>query len=263
MQSVVDTFRNAGRSEGAASQIPRRASFRRAVEDLGGGTIFAFKLVQLLAVLGLLGTSLGQLILGNRVAVAYHLLKPTEVAQIAHCALYAYLAVLGSLALFGVPPLNGRAYSHVSWILVLVWGTYMYRDVYPLATLNKAPIDTAEGPIFYAKFALLTIAAVLVPIFVPRKYVPANPKVRPRFRLLAHVSDSVLQEVLEPNPEQTASLGSLHSFTFLGPIIWTAWKLPHFTYDMLPPLADYDHLRNLVGQSFPVSSSTAFTGTGS
>ena len=180
MQSVVDTLPNASRSEGAASQIPRRASFRRAVEDLGGGTIFAFKLVQLLAILGLLGTSLAQLILGTRVAVAYNLLKPTEVVQIAQCALYAYLAVLGSLALFGAPPLNGRAYNHASWILALVWGVYMYRDVYPLATLNKTPVDTTEGPAFYAKFVLLTIAAVLVPVFVPRKYAPANPKVRPR-----------------------------------------------------------------------------------
>ncbi|KAM5539772.1 hypothetical protein V8D89_006585 [Ganoderma adspersum] len=175
----------------------------------------------------------------NRDVVSYDLLKPTEVVRTAQCALYGYLTVLGSLALFGRPPLNGRAYGHASWILALVWGAYMYRDVYPLVTLNKTPVDTAEGPIFYAKFALLTIAAVLVPVFVPRKYAPANPK-----------------EVFEPNPEQTASLGSLHSFTFLGPIIWTAWKLPHFTYDMLPPLADYDHLRNLVGQSFPLLDPT-------
>ena len=54
-----------------------------------------------------------------------------------------------------------------------------------------------------------------------------------------------LQEHLEPNPEQTASLGSLHSFTFLGPIIWTAWKLPHFTYDMLPLMADYGQITML------------------
>ena len=64
----------------------------------------------------------------------------------------------------------------------------------------------------------------------------------------------MLQEGLEPNPEQTTSLASLVSFTFLSPVIWTAWKLPHFPYDLLPPLADYDHLRNLVGKSFPVSA---------
>ena len=40
----------------------------------------------------------------------------------------------------------------------------------------------------------------------------------------------------------------------MSPIVWTAYKISHLKYDMLPPLADYDHLRNLVGKSFPVSS---------
>ena len=39
----------------------------------------------------------------------------------------------------------------------------------------------------------------------------------------------------------------------MSPIVWTAYKISHLKYDMLPPLADYDHLRNLVGKSFPVS----------
>ena len=89
----------------------------------------------------------------------------------------AYLAILGSLALFGGPSLNGRAYAHVSSVVALVWGAYIYRDVYPLATLDKTPTDSAEGPLLYAKLALLTIAAVVVPSFVPRKYVPLNAKV--------------------------------------------------------------------------------------
>ena len=67
-------------------------------------------------------------------------------------------------------------YAHASWILVLVWSAYVYRDVYPLATLDTTPTDIAEGPFLYAKFTLLTTAAILVPIFVPRKYVPLNPK---------------------------------------------------------------------------------------
>ena len=86
----------------------------------------------------------------------------------------AYLAILASLALFGRPSLTGRAYGHASWILVLVWSAYIYRDVYPFATLDKTPADISEGPFLYAKFALLTVAAVLVPLFVPRKYIPFN-----------------------------------------------------------------------------------------
>ena len=90
--------------------------------------------------------------------------------------LQGYLAVLASLALFGRSSINGRAYAHASWILALVWSAYAYRDVYPLATLDPTPVDAAEGPFLYAKFALLTVAAVFVPIFIPRKYVPLNRK---------------------------------------------------------------------------------------
>ncbi|KAM5539771.1 hypothetical protein V8D89_006584 [Ganoderma adspersum] len=239
LQSIVDTLHKKGLSEGdsvdsAGSHTQRRQFLRQSVGNLGGGTIFAYKLIQLLAILGLFGISLAELILQIRDNASHDLLGTAQVVLIAQCAIYAYLAILGSLALFGGPSLNGRAYAHVSTIVALVWSAYIYRDVYPLATLDKTPVDSAEGPILYARFALLTIAAVLVPAFVPRKYVPLNTK-----------------EVLEPNPEQTSSLASLLSFTFLGPVIWTAWKLPHFAYDLLPPLADYDHLRNLVGQSFP------------
>ena len=101
----------------------------------------------------------------------------------------AYLAILGSLALFGGPSLNGRAYAHVSTIVALVWSAYIYRDVYPLATLDKTPVDITEGSILYVKFALLTIAAVFVPAFVPRKYVPLNPKVSSSLHVRLRASD--------------------------------------------------------------------------
>ena len=39
----------------------------------------------------------------------------------------------------------------------------------------------------------------------------------------------------------------------MEPLIWSAQRLPRLTYDMLPPLADYDRLQNLVGRAFPVS----------
>ena len=92
-------------------------------------------------------------------------------------AAQTYLAALAAVSVFGKPSVASRAYYHDSFILVLVWSAYVYRDVYPLATLDRVPADSAEGPFFYAKFSLLTIAAVFIPLFVPRKYVPVNPKV--------------------------------------------------------------------------------------
>ena len=89
----------------------------------------------------------------------------------------------------------------------------------------------------WAKVALLSISAVLVPIFVPREYVPVNPKER-----------------LDPNPEQTASYWDLLTYTYIAPVVWKAYRMAHLPFDMLPPLPDYDHLRNLAAERFPVSA---------
>jgi hypothetical protein len=52
------------------------------------------------------------------------------------------------------------------------------------------------------------------------------------------------------NPEQTASHLSMMMYTFLDPIVFLAYRIPHLSHDMLPPLADYDYTKNLVRRSF-------------
>lgn len=56
-----------------------------------------------------------------------------------------------------------------------------------------------------------------------------------------------------PNPEQTASLLSLIVYSFLDPIVFLAYTIPHLSHDQLPPLSDYDDAVNLKAHSFPVS----------
>lgn len=55
-----------------------------------------------------------------------------------------------------------------------------------------------------------------------------------------------------PNPEQTASILSLVTYSFLDPVISLANRIPKLTHDQLPPLADYDYAKNLIASSFPV-----------
>ena len=57
-------------------------------------------------------------------------------------------------------------------------GVYAYRDLWPLAKYNGRPADVAEGPVLWIKIALLAFTAVFIPLFVPRKYIPLDPKVR-------------------------------------------------------------------------------------
>lgn len=57
----------------------------------------------------------------------------------------------------------------------------------------------------------------------------------------------------EPNSEQTASLLSRMSFSYMDPVVISASKTKHLTLDQLPPLSDTDYMKNLEARSFKVS----------
>ncbi|KAI0717853.1 P-loop containing nucleoside triphosphate hydrolase protein [Cerioporus squamosus] len=216
------------------SPRPAASSFRRRIESVGGLPIFVYRIVQLLGILSLLGISLAQFALDDSINVFGSALTAFRTVQAVQIAIYTYLSVLGFLHVLSCGSLSSRAYVHASWLLFLLWAVYLYRDVWPLATVNLVPADKAEGPLLWAKVALLSVTGFVVPIVIPKRYIPVNPK-----------------EPLEPNPEQTASFLSFNTYTFIAPVIWRAYNMRHLPYDMLPPLPDYDHLKNIVGRTFP------------
>ena len=62
-------------------------------------------------------------------------------------------------------------------VLLSVLGVYIYRDIWPLATFTKEPKDLHEGYMLWIKFSITTLTAVIIPLFIPRQYVPVDPKV--------------------------------------------------------------------------------------
>ncbi|KAI0633979.1 P-loop containing nucleoside triphosphate hydrolase protein [Trametes polyzona] len=216
----------------AHSASPPASYFRQRVDAVGSVTICLFRLVQLLSILALLAlsifTSLRDVGPHPRVPGRLSMVDLVQIVQ------YAYLSVLGVVSLLGSTRIGYRAFTHLSLILAVVWGVYVYRDIWPLATLDSRIADDGDGALLWAKIGLLTLSGVFIPLFSPRKYVPIHPE------------DNIV-----PHPEQTASLLSLLLYFYIEPLIWRAWRLPRLTYDMLHPLADYDHLKNLVGRSFP------------
>ncbi|KAH9848044.1 P-loop containing nucleoside triphosphate hydrolase protein [Lenzites betulinus] len=232
----VDEVPQTGAQEHSVSPGP--SYLTRRVRAVGSKTIFFFRLAQFLSIDALLVLSiLGPL--RNDDAHA-HVVGPFSVTDVVQIVLYGYLGVLSALSLLGGTRLNYRAFTHLSLVLAVIWGVYLYRDVWPSATLSVPIADAHEGSILWAKVALLSLSGVFLPLLSPRKYVPVRP-----------------EEYLEQHPEQTASLLSLLTYLYMEPLIWLAWRLPRLTYDMLPPLGDYDHLKNLVGRSFPVVAAFA------
>ena len=84
--------------------------------------------------------------------------------------------------------------SIITCLLLGLLGAYIYRDVYPLVTYHnkvgrsatfvddvdrqRQVVDAAEGWIIWAKIWALLVAEIVIPLFIPRQYVPVDPKVR-------------------------------------------------------------------------------------
>lgn len=137
-------------------------------------------------------------------------------------------------------------------VLFLTWLLFAYRDLWPLATFTLQPPDLTEGWLLWVKLVVLSVAGVGIPLFMPRQYIPVNPKVSKRITPLQPVLTSRKEPAAEPNAEQTASLFSLVLYTFLDPVIFKAYSVTHLSADQFPPLADYDYAKHLVKRSFKV-----------
>ena len=148
--------------------------------------------------------------------------------------IYAYASMLAIWAL--VANIYNFRYIHVhlGTVLFATWATFVYRDIYPLATYDKPPVDIPLDPLFWPKFGLLTLVGVVVPLLIPNPYIPVDP----------------LNPFPEPAPEQTASLMSFMLFSFLDPLVWAGYNTAHLAYDQLPPLADYDTAQHLKDRTF-------------
>ncbi|KAJ7578610.1 P-loop containing nucleoside triphosphate hydrolase protein [Mycena floridula] len=124
---------------------------------------------------------------------------------------------------------------HANAVLGVQTLVYIYRDIWPLATYTDLPMDRAEGSILWAKLVVLAIITIIVPLFVPRVYVPYDP-----------------ENPIEPNLEQTSSIASSCFFMFLDPVVYEAFKTrgKHLEYEKLPSLPDYSYAHNLKERSF-------------
>ncbi|KAJ7233850.1 P-loop containing nucleoside triphosphate hydrolase protein [Mycena haematopus] len=174
---------------------------------------------------------------GNSTFVGWHLpvLSETDWLNIGMVFTFIYLSILSLASLFATLRWSRTLQRHIDGILAVVFGVYLYRDIYPSATFANVPQDLSEGWILWIKIWLLGTVAVLLPLFEPRPYTPVDP----------------MNPMVVPNAEQTASILSLVLYFFLDPVISLAYRLPHLPLEMLPPLADYDHAQHLKTRSFP------------
>ncbi|GBE88702.1 ATP-binding cassette transporter abc4 [Sparassis crispa] len=219
---------NASEIDGIRSTVAQR------IKQLGGNTIFAFKVFRLLLSVILLALSIITLRLADH-GPSPESIESSMWFQNGVCAAFGYASLLALVSVTANPSHGRLLIQHGNLVLFVMWALYLYRDVWPLATYVLSPADIQEGPLLWAKLSMLTLAAVVIPLCVPREYVPLNPK----------------EPLSIPSQEQTASILSMMLYTWLDNTIITANRIAHLSTDQLPVLADYDMAKNLVHRSFP------------
>ncbi|KAF5311665.1 hypothetical protein D9611_009497 [Ephemerocybe angulata] len=198
----------------------------------GGNTVLLFTVARVLCCCALVGLSAFSIPSTDLLSPFGEPFPSTDTA----------LLIANTYALF----LAGAAVIYSTWrklllqinvsVLLVELGVYVYRDVWPLARYGGELRDLSDGlGLLWARFILLALTAVVIPLIVPTVYKPLNPK---------DTADRL-------HPEQTASLLSTLTFTYLSPTITVANRTSHLSAEALPPMADYDRARFLADRAIP------------
>ncbi|KAK7443278.1 hypothetical protein VKT23_015876 [Stygiomarasmius scandens] len=195
--------------------------------------ILASRTLKVLGCLVLLGLTIGAAIEGKcgsvaaELEVSVHIMRAVPLT----CFLFAYASCLAILSL--LPSIRHEWKSifrkHLNVILLVPFLLYIYRDILPLGTCTYQPIDACEGHYLWTKIGVLGLTSVVLPLFTPREYIPADPN----------------NPMHKPNPEQTCSVFSLLCIIFMDNVVFSARTVEHLAFEQLPPLGDWDFASTL------------------
>ncbi|GAW05721.1 ABC transporter [Lentinula edodes] len=147
-----------------------------------------------------------------------------------NCIIYGYSSFLATATMLLRYKSSKILSIHLEVVLLTSLVVYGLNIVVPIIVSAENIVGHCEGSTkSWVKFIALLLGAVLLPLLIPRQYVPVDPK----------------NPLSAPNPEQTASLLSLVFFTYLDSLVWKASKVPHLSTEALPPLSDNDQARIL------------------
>ncbi|KAF8963033.1 multidrug resistance-associated ABC transporter [Flammula alnicola] len=213
-------------------------NYKTQIRDLGGLHIFLYAVARLVGCLALLALSSKTLAAcdswGRHDAFSSFWSLFSEFPELFMTLTFAYSSILAITSLT-VKKWSVLATRYNIVLLLVILGTYTCRDIWPLATYTQTPKDASQGNVLWFKIAILVVTAALIPLFVPRRYIPVDPK----------------DPMPVTNDEQTCSLFALVMYTYLDPIIFLGYRVPHLKFDQLPPLSDTDYSKNLTSKAFP------------
>jgi hypothetical protein len=72
------------------------------------------------------------------------------------------------------------ASTHLEIVLLTSFCVNAFRNLWPLMTYTSAPADAFEGYFVWIKITLFGFSGIVIPLTMPRKYIPLDPRVRHR-----------------------------------------------------------------------------------
>ncbi|KAI9444470.1 hypothetical protein H4582DRAFT_2052775 [Lactarius indigo] len=172
---------------------------RDRVQRSGGSVVFLFQVLRLLVVLTLLGLAIFSFVKEDRQHVSPSSVASTfsqywgkrhkgkhrngggsltkrEWLDLTLCLTHLYAAFLALVAVASRGVRAPVASLHLSLLLLGTFSVYAYRNIWPLLTFTLSPVDASEGPLLWVRIGLLAFAAIVIPLLVPRQYIPIDPK---------------------------------------------------------------------------------------
>ncbi|KAL4243412.1 hypothetical protein ABKN59_001097 [Abortiporus biennis] len=126
---------------------------------------------------------------------------------------------------------RNSAAKHLVLVLLIPWAVLVYRDIIPLLTFTMVPLDDTEEGLLWVKIGVLTLAAVIIPLFIPPEYFPDIDEEFSNWQL---------------KNEDSVSWTSRLFFIYCDPLILKAAKAKKLESDDLAPMLRVDRTKNLV-----------------
>jgi hypothetical protein len=243
VQAVYRSVKSKRNPTPAPNALDVYTSEKSYVDRHGGPTVLGFEAFKFLSSLSALAFSVTSLLTDNRVFTSRGELdipsRPSARARFLHLSVIlptAYATLLLFLSLLSRPSRSLRLSAHSTSVLFVLFIVYSIRDIWPLATFTLSPKDTHEGWLLWARYAALALSGVVLPLTVPRRYIPVDP----------HSTSN------NPTAEQTASWLSLLLYSFLDPLVFRSNSSTQLTEEEIPPLSDTDAAPVLVAHAYPI-----------
>ena len=154
--------------------------------------------------------------------------------------LQVYTTLLAVRTIFSTPFWRDLYSRQLFLLLLAEFAAFFYLNIWPLCTVGGYPYDFPERATFRPRAVALTVSGVIIPLFIPRPFRSSTKKVSYFFCLgRCHWSiNAWYNDYSQPGAEDTASLISLYTFSFVQSILFFAYKAKQVSIDELPQLSD-------------------------